>query len=66
MERRDPAKALASERKRIAAEGKQTAVDGPAETATDNDTEHQCPRCGFEAKTAGGLGSHMRSHSDDE
>lgn len=59
MERRDPAKALAAERKR-------TAVNATAdETATDDDTEHVCPRCGFEAKTGGGLGAHMRTHADE-
>jgi len=33
--------------------------------AKDHDVSHVCEDCGFEAKTAAGLGSHARSHEDD-
>lgn len=43
-----------------AATAEQTAEE-PAATAADDNV---CPECGFEAKTAGGLASHQRSHED--
>ena len=33
--------------------------------AADAEESHICDVCGFEAKTAGGLASHQRSHEDD-
>lgn len=29
-----------------------------------DDEQHVCPACGFEAKSAGGLAAHQRSHED--
>lgn len=40
-----------------------TAPDVPETRSADADT-HVCDECGFEAKTAGGLASHQRSHED--
>lgn len=49
--------------KKRSARNKARTADG-AETKSD-DGPHVCDVCGFEAKTAGGLGSHARSHEDD-
>lgn len=43
---------------------KNKAVTAPKSDKSDD--THVCDVCGFEAKTAGGLGAHQRSHEDED
>ncbi len=36
----------------------------PVDAGSQTSEEHVCDVCGFEAKSAGGLGSHSRTHEE--